>query len=362
MVEKLERKFGRFAIRGLMKYVILVYIVGFIAYKVNPEFYYNWLMLDIDRILEGQVWRILSFLIQPIEDESILLTVIMLFIYYSIGSSLEHVMGSFRFNLFYFSGILFNILAVVVIYIVTKIAFGVGFNYPVDLGYLNMSMFLVFAAIFPDASFYLMFLVPIKAKYMFIFYGVILGINIGMAFLSSDSYIMVVTNSLIMENKVFSLVMLNDSYWTVVYSGLWCGLISLINVLVSLMNFFLAFISMKKGSVAAAKRRMDFQHRVKEGERAYQKRSAGSGYEDDEKGKIFHPFGDKNAPRHKCCVCGRTEKDDDSLEFRFCTKCQGNYEYCSDHIYTHVHKTGGESGEVIDAEVTEVTEDSSDKE
>ena len=40
---------------------------------------------------------------------------------------------------------------------------------------------------------------------------------------------------------------------------------------------------------------------------------------------------------HKCAVCGRTEKDDDTLEFRFCSKCKGNLEYCSDHLYTHIH-------------------------
>ena len=42
--------------------------------------------------------------------------------------------------------------------------------------------------------------------------------------------------------------------------------------------------------------------------------------------------------KHKCAVCGRTEKDDPNLEFRFCSKCNGNYEYCQDHLYTHIHK------------------------
>ena len=41
--------------------------------------------------------------------------------------------------------------------------------------------------------------------------------------------------------------------------------------------------------------------------------------------------------RHKCAVCGRTELDDPELEFRFCSKCNGNYEYCSEHLYTHEH-------------------------
>ena len=42
---------------------------------------------------------------------------------------------------------------------------------------------------------------------------------------------------------------------------------------------------------------------------------------------------------HKCAVCGRTEKDDPNLEFRYCSKCEGNLEYCMDHLYTHKHVT-----------------------
>ena len=41
--------------------------------------------------------------------------------------------------------------------------------------------------------------------------------------------------------------------------------------------------------------------------------------------------------KHKCAICGRTELDDPNLEFRFCSKCNGNYEYCQDHLFTHTH-------------------------
>ena len=44
-----------------------------------------------------------------------------------------------------------------------------------------------------------------------------------------------------------------------------------------------------------------------------------------------------NGARHRCAVCGRTELDDPNLEFRFCSKCNGNYEYCQDHLFTHQH-------------------------
>ena len=45
----------------------------------------------------------------------------------------------------------------------------------------------------------------------------------------------------------------------------------------------------------------------------------------------------KGITRHKCAVCGRTEVDSPNLEFRFCSKCNGNYEYCQDHLFNHVH-------------------------
>ena len=41
--------------------------------------------------------------------------------------------------------------------------------------------------------------------------------------------------------------------------------------------------------------------------------------------------------KHKCAICGRTELDDPNLEFRFCSKCNGNYEYCQYHLFTHEH-------------------------
>ena len=41
--------------------------------------------------------------------------------------------------------------------------------------------------------------------------------------------------------------------------------------------------------------------------------------------------------KHKCAICGRTEVDSPQMQFRFCSKCDGNYEYCEEHLYTHTH-------------------------
>lgn len=334
MVEKLERKFGRFAIRGLMKYVIIVYAAGFIAYMINPNFYYEWLMLDIDKVLHGQVWRLLSFLIQPIEGDSIFFTLLMLYVYFSLGMSLESVMGSFRFNLFYFSGILFNILAVVIIYVITYFIFGTGFNYPISLEYLNLSMFLMFAATFPEARFFIMFLIPVKAKYMIWVYLGFLGLNVGTSFFSSDTYFSVITKGIVSERNVVTYSMFGDSYVTAVSGGFWCGMITLIVILISLLNFLLIWLSVRKFSIKEMQRRKEFRRNMYEGMRQNQAANRG-------KDTIIHAEG--KFSKHRCCVCGRTENSNEELEFRFCTKCSGNHEYCSDHLYTHVHITENDS-------------------
>ena len=42
---------------------------------------------------------------------------------------------------------------------------------------------------------------------------------------------------------------------------------------------------------------------------------------------------------HRCAVCGRTEKDDPTLEFRYCSRCAGYHCFCQDHINNHIHFT-----------------------
>ena len=64
-LDKLERKFGRYAIPNLMYYIIILYAVGFVLDLINPSFYYQYLSLDAAKILQGQIWRIFTFIIQP---------------------------------------------------------------------------------------------------------------------------------------------------------------------------------------------------------------------------------------------------------------------------------------------------------
>ena len=111
----------------------------------------------------------------------------------------------------------------------------------------------------------------------------------------------------------------------VIISGFECGICTLIMILAAMANFIIYFaITRRHLSPKNVKRRMDFR-------RSYERGAASSvNYSSDNRGH-------KVITRHKCAVCGRTELDGENLQFRFCSKCNGNYEYCQDHLFTHTH-------------------------
>lgn len=290
-IQKLERKFGRFAVPNLMKYIIILYAAGFLINMVAPMFYYQYLMLDIDMILKGQVWRLVTFLIQPPEGSNLFFLFITLYLYFSIGTALERSWGTFRFNLYYVSGVLFNILAVVLIYVVAYLVNGLGYSYPITLSYINQSLFLAFAAMFPDMQFLLFFIIPVKVKYLAWFYVAILAYEVV----------------------------------TMLQGGMLVSVAVGISILVALANFLIFFFATRnynKISPMERKRRAEFKKNVRDA---------------NQWDAPLRKDGRQVITRHKCAVCGRTEQDDERLEFRFCSKCEGNYEYCTDHLFTHEH-------------------------
>lgn len=265
---KMERKFGRYAIHNLMMYITILYVAGLVIQLTNPMFYSEYLSLDPGAIVRGQVWRLVTFMIRP-PYHDLLSNALMIFLYYSIGVSLERVWGAFRFNVYIFMGILGLIVASFVAYFV--------FHEPLMMitSDLNTSLFLAFAATFPEMQFYIYFVLPIKAKWLGIFYGVM---------------------------SLFGLV-----------TG---GAAERCTILLSFANFIIYFLmtrNLNRFNPKEIKRKRDFREQVK-----------------------IKPSG---TGRHKCAVCGRTEADGEDLEFRYCSKCEGDYEYCQDHIYTHRHVT-----------------------
>lgn len=153
LLSKLERKFGRFYIQNLMLYIVIGNLIVFIFAYLFPDLpitYY--LDFDRDAVLHGQVWRVISFIFYPYDFNPIFM-LISCYFYWMIGTHLEQAWGSFRFNVFYLTGVIGTLIGGFIT--------GYATSY-----YLNLSLFLALAAVFPNMEFLLFFFIPIKAKYL----------------------------------------------------------------------------------------------------------------------------------------------------------------------------------------------------
>ena len=93
-LDKMERKYGRYALSHLTMYIIVTYIAGYIIALAAPIMR-QYLTLEPYYILHGQIWRLVSWILIPPSSLDIF-TIIMLFFYYSIGTSLERAWGRFQ--------------------------------------------------------------------------------------------------------------------------------------------------------------------------------------------------------------------------------------------------------------------------
>lgn len=280
-IDKLERKFGRFGIPNLTIYMIVCYVIGYALMIVNPGIL-NWLSLEPAYILRGQVWRLVTWVLYPPSTSGVLwFAIAVLFFYYPIGTSLERTIGTFKYTLYILSGVIFTILGAFILYFLLGGNVLVGNVF--STYYISLSTFLAYAMCSPDMQVLLMFIIPVKMKWMAIFYVVIV---------------------------VYEMIQY-------VMAGAWYLVIPIV---ASLLNFIIFYFGTKDFSRYNPKE----IHRRNEFRRAMEpqgRMKSGSG----------------SVTKHKCAICGRTELDDPNLEFRFCSRCNGNYEYCQDHLFTHTH-------------------------
>lgn len=158
LLEKLNRKIGRFSIPRLMIGLSAIMLVVYLVALFEPRIL-TYLVLDRDLLFQGQVWRLITFLFVP-PDSSPVWLLLSLYFYCLIGNTLENQWGSFRFNLFYLCGAVGAILA--------SLITGYGTN-----EYLNLSLFFAFAALFPDYQILLFFFLPIKVKWLALLDGLL---------------------------------------------------------------------------------------------------------------------------------------------------------------------------------------------
>ncbi len=278
-----RRNFERFCYRNrgkgipnLMLYIVLgnavVYLIS--AMAGNYTLYYL-LRFNRTAILQGQVWRLITYPL-TLMNSNILFMLISLLCYYSLGSAMERLWGTFKFNLFYFSGVLLMDL------------YGLIFGCNADVYYLNMSLFLGFATLYPQSGFLLFFIIPVKAW-------------------------------------VFALFDL-----AVIFIGLFQTPFTAYNLfpLVALGNYFLFF-----GKDVLNVVPLSWQNKLRKLFRKAPKQPKVIQFHGNQQSKKA----DTPAYTHKCSVCGRTDVSNPELEFRYCSKCNGYYCYCEDHINNHTH-------------------------
>lgn len=253
-------------------YLIGGYVIGYAVMLMLPN-YLGWLTLEPAYILKGQLWRLVSWVLVP-PSRQLLTVVIMMLLYYQLGTALERTWGTFRYNVYIFSGILFTLLGAFLLAAImgtNMVGYGVYFS----TYYINMSIFLAFAASYPDMELLLYFVLPIKIKWMAYVYV---------------AYIL------------YDLV-----------RGNWMTRTAIV---ASLLNFILFFLS--------SRNLQPYTPKEQARKRKFKKQT-----------RPHMTYA--NGAMHRCAVCGKTELDDPSLEFRFCSKCNGNYEYCQEHLFTHEH-------------------------
>jgi hypothetical protein len=163
LLARLERRIGRYAIPNLITFIVGGMALVWVLSLFKPEFVTR-LILDMDAVRRGEVWRLITFLFIPAASSPIFVLINLYFTWW-IGSSLEQHWGSFKFNAFYVLGIVGAVVAAVI----------AG---PQTNAWLDASLFLAFATTFPDVQILLFFILPIRVKWL----GIVAAIGIVAAF------------------------------------------------------------------------------------------------------------------------------------------------------------------------------------
>jgi hypothetical protein len=268
-LDKLERNFGRFAIFGITRYLIIGQVLVWFALDrgvVEP----GALMLRPILALHGQWWTVLTFLlVPPLESlngiQGILFTAFAWWLFYLLGTGLEAIWGSFRYNVFLLVGYLATVAA--------------GFLFPLEVVpnvFLAGSVFVAFAYLNPDFELAIFLVLPIKIKWLALLAWLVYARD----FIMGD--------------------------WS-----------ERAQIVATVANFLLFF-----GPDAWQRARLRTRQMSIQSTRVVTARPVAV------------------APaRHRCRICGKTDRTDPQLDFRYCSKCAGDQCYCPDHIFNHVHVT-----------------------
>ncbi len=308
-VKNLRTSFERFCyknrdkgIPNLMLYICIGSGIVYLLSMINGgSVLYEFLRFDKALILQGQVWRLFTYVLTYTPGSSFL-ALIFLYFFYSLSRGVEYSMGTFRFNLYYFSGVILMDVFAMVFCPTTDITISGAivpaeyfsyFIYSNMAYYLHLSMVLAFSTMYPDAQFMVMFVIPVKAWVLALIDLVLIAIDV-----------------------------FNMCYPTMLFPHCLFPLIGILN--------YILFFGPDMGNL------LPLSWRVKLRRKKQRKQTSGP--------KVI-PFtkaestgaAPKDPYTHRCTVCGRTDTEFPDLEFRYCSRCQGYHCYCEDHISNHAH-------------------------
>jgi hypothetical protein len=280
LLDRLQRRFGRFAIPNLTLILIAGQAALYVASYLPQGVALERVALDPAKVMQGEIWRLATFLFTPPSTGPIF--VIFYFaLFHLFGNTLEQQWGTFKYNLFLLIGYLANIVAAFIAAAIEGREFGGAANAAVPLasqlatnGFLYSSLFLAFARLYPDFTLNLFFILPIRIKWL----ALLQWLTYGYLFIRGDW----MTRMLIAATVLNYLLFFGREHWREFKYGY---------------------------------RRRSFQAKAKQ---------------------ALAPA------KHTCVVCGLSSDESPRTLFRYCSKCTGQRCYCPEHIRDHEHVTSEE--------------------
>ena len=276
-------------------------VVTFVSMINGGYFLYDLLCFDKAAILQGQVWRLFSWLLTE-QLGGGLLSVLFLYFFYRLGNAVERSIGTFKFNLFYLVGVVMMDVFAMVFCPTDNVIIGNMLVPPEAFTafygnmayYLHLSMVLAFATMYPDSQFMIFFILPVKAWVIALVDLVMIGISV--------------------LNMCYPILFFPHCLFP----------------LIGLLNYFL-FFGPDMGNLLPLTWRVKLQRR---------KNKSAAPHSSGPRVVQFTPPQRQEAKpnyTHRCTVCGRTDVSNPELEFRYCSRCSGYHCYCQEHISNHTH-------------------------
>lgn len=255
-LERLDRLVRPITIPNLTMVIIVGQVLVFIASAGDPQMMERAALVG-SRVLEGEVWRLFTFMLVPPATNAIFLLFV-LYLFHLMGTALEQMWGIVRYNVFFYLG-----------YVLTLVSAAIAPDQPVVGGFLQGSVFLAFATYHPRFELRLFFVLPVQIRWL----AYIQALGYAVAFVGGSLAVKMM-------------------------------------VLASIGNYLIFFGPMLFARIKNVRRRVEWNSKQLKTE---------------------------NTPRHVCEVCGANSNTHPQMDFRYCSKCDGERAYCEDHLRHHEH-------------------------